>query len=139
MPQITGGDADDAIWRFQVIYSLLWPRGYSVRHRALSTYNPFADLPEADRLLVADLLPATSEMVEMRDGWKAEALSVLRERGTVVIQAEAAQRIELKQSLLALLGEPIEYGFLQLYARIAGVERNGDNIRARVVLPEVIQ
>jgi len=75
----------------------------------------------------------------MRDGWRAEALSVLRERGTVVIQAEAAQRIELKQSLLVLLGEPIEYRFLQLYARIAGVERNGDNIRARVVLPEVIQ
>lgn len=139
MPQINGGNADDAAWRFQVIYSLLWPRGYGVRQRALSTYNPFADLPEADRLLVADLLPLTQQVVEMHGEWMAKALKVLRERGTVIIQAEAAQRIDLKKALLALLGEPLEYGFLHLYARIAGIERSGDNICARVVLPEVLQ
>jgi hypothetical protein len=34
-------------WRFQPIYGLLWSRGNILRSRALSSYNPFAVLPDA--------------------------------------------------------------------------------------------
>jgi hypothetical protein len=43
-------------WRFQVIYGLLWARGNSVRSRALSAYNPFAVLPDAERELLLSVL-----------------------------------------------------------------------------------
>jgi hypothetical protein len=34
-------------WRFQEIYGLLWSRGNILRSRALSSYNPFAVLPDS--------------------------------------------------------------------------------------------
>jgi hypothetical protein len=42
---VGGASSNDRHWRFQTIYSLLWPRGITVRSRNLMPYNPFCPNP----------------------------------------------------------------------------------------------
>ena len=68
-------------WRFQAIYGLLWSRGNILRSRsvrvaewrALSSYNPFAVLPDADRELLLDVLQVNEHQVWLDDAdWREQ-------------------------------------------------------------------
>jgi hypothetical protein len=140
LESIEQGAAQDDDWRFQTIYGLLWPRGRAVRERALETYNPFADLPPGDRLLVVDEIPDRERPVDITfDAWTETVRDRLRERGIARISSESSGRSALQQAILDLVTEPVDTGFLQLYPRLDGIERMSNGFVATLTLPEVVQ
>lgn len=68
-------------WRFQAIYGLLWSRGNILRSRALSSYNPFAVLPDADRELLLDVLQKDEYTVWLDDiDWREQVEEAFKEQ-----------------------------------------------------------
>jgi hypothetical protein len=138
MPDV-GGNPDDSDWRFVVIYSLIWARGNAVRSRGLRSYNPFADLPETDRLLVIDALPSTSEEVSVGENeWVTRARDVLRDSGEVVLTTSSEDSAQLKRSIFNFTGQPISVGYIQGYPRLVGITQDGDTISARLHLDHAV-
>jgi hypothetical protein len=132
--------ASDAEWRFQTIYSLLWPRGRKVREREMDAYNPFADLPSGDRLLITEHLPQRRPPVDIdRNGWKKRVTERLSDRGMARLSASESGRPGLQNALVTLLSEPVDVDFLRLYPQLSGVEREEGGFVATMVLPEVVQ
>lgn len=127
-------------WRFQVIYGLLWARGNVVRSRALSSYNPFAVLPDADRELLLDVLQMDERQVWVHDpDWREQVEEAFRQGRSVSLIARPSGRCELKSAILALAAEPLELGFLQVYPQIEGVQRHPHGFAARLRVREAIQ
>jgi len=140
LESIEQGRVQDDDWRFQTIYSLLWPRGRAVRERALDTYNPFADLPAGDRLVVVDEIPDREVPVDVTDDrWKPVVRDRLRDRSVARLSSSSADRSVLQEAILTLVTETIETGFLQVYPRLDGIERTRDGFVATLALPEVVQ
>jgi hypothetical protein len=130
----------DADWRFQTIYGLLWPRGRTVRERALETYNPFADLSAGDRLLVVNEIPEREQPTDITsEGWDETVRARLRERGVARVRNTSTDRSALQRALLDLVTETVETGFLRLHPRLDGIKRVQNGFVATLVLPEVVQ
>ena len=130
----------DADWRFQTIYGLLWPRGRAVRERALETYNPFADLPAGDRLLVVNEIPEREQPIDISsEGWDETVRNRLRERGVARVRNTSADRSALQRALLDQVTETVETGFLRLHPRLDGIERVQNGFVATLTMPEVVQ
>lgn len=130
----------DPNWRFQVIYGLLWPRGNLIRSQALSSYNPFAPLPEADRELLLDVLRPAESKVSLNDAnWRTRVAEALAQSGAVSLVAQSVERERLKRAILDLVAEPLEVGFLHLYPQIEGVQREDHSLSVRLSLREVVQ
>ncbi len=127
-------------WRFQVIYGLLWARGNVVRSRALSSYNPFVVLPDADRELLVDVLQVDERQVWVHDpDWREQVEEAFRQGGSVSLMARPTGRRELKSAILSLAAEPLELGFLQVYPQIEGVQRHPQGFAVRLRVREAIQ
>jgi hypothetical protein len=127
-------------WRFQVIYGLLWPRGSIVRSRALSAYNPFVMLPDADRELVLDVLQVGDRTVWLDDpNWREQVADGFRQGVSVLLIALFDAREDLKSAMLSLAVEPMELGFLQVYPLVEGVQRHTQGFAVRLRVREVVQ
>jgi hypothetical protein len=127
-------------WRFQVIYGLLWLRGNILRSRALSSYNPFAILPDADRELLLDVLQADERMVWLHDpNWREQVEDAFRQGMSVSLIAQLHTREALKLAMLDLVSEPINIGFLQLYPQLEGIHKHFFSFIVRLHLREKIQ
>jgi hypothetical protein len=127
-------------WRFNTVYGLLWPRGNSVRARALSSYNPFANLPDSDRELLLDILRPAEGQVTLEDqDWKEQVTRRLEQEGIVSLYAKADSLSNLKLALLDLAGEPVQIGFLQLYPQVEGFFRDPYGFVVRLKLREAVQ
>jgi hypothetical protein len=111
-------------WRFSALFSLLWPRGGVVRAQRLFVYNPFANLPGAERDLVRDCLRGAPEVVLVTDpNWGDRATDCLIRESTVVLRANPSDVGQLRAALLSMTTEAVDTGFLLLHPRVRGVER----------------
>jgi Helicase conserved C-terminal domain/DEAD/DEAH box helicase len=129
----------DPLWRFGTVYSLLWPRGGAVRARALSSYNPFASLPEADRAVLLDLLHGTEAHVPLGEpGWRERLTEALATRGAAHLYAAPDRHAELRAAVLEAVASPLDVEYLHLYPQVEGVERTGDRISVRLHVREVL-
>jgi hypothetical protein len=138
LQNVDQGRVRDDNWRFQTIYGLLWPRGRAVRERALDTYNPFADLPPGDRLLVVNEIPDREQPVDVTAGsWAGTVRDRLRDRGVVRVSSPSPERSELQEAIMTLVTDTVETGFLQVHPRLNGIERTRDGFVATLTLPEV--
>ena len=125
--------------RFSVLYGLVWPRGRALRARALSAYNPFSPLPEADRLLVAPHLSTVPTATLNADGWQDTLRNGLRERGTARLRAPLGRHEALTSAVLSLVQAPLDVGFLHLHPSVEGIERDAHHVTATLTLPESVQ
>lgn len=122
-------------WRAGQITGLLWQRGATLRADAMRAPNPFHDLPRSDPTLLRSLLRAGPEPVEAHDiGAALEGESSLARDGEVTVQSSVAEARELRGAILRAACTPIESGPLLHYPRAVGVRREGQRLRARVVL-----
>ena len=124
-------------WRFQVIYGLLWARGNSVRSRALSSYNPFTPLPEAERELLLDVLPKNEQEIRLEEenpNWREQVETIFQQGKSVMLVS--SQRQVLTSVILELLAEPIELGFLQVYPQVEGIQRDARGFGVKVTVRE---
>jgi hypothetical protein len=127
-------------WRFQVIYGLLWARGNIVRSRALSSYNPFAVLPDADREILLDVLQVGDRKVWLDEpDWRQQVQEAFKQGASVSLIARPDARGDLKSAILSLAVEPMEVGFLQVYPVVEAVQRYPHGFGVRLRVRETVQ
>lgn len=136
------GDSDRAraVWRYGVLYGMLWPRGAQVRSEALRPVNAFERLPECDRLLLLVAIPRPVVTVTLGgENWFQDLAQVLVRDGVAEIVAPVAEAGRLADALLRIGSEAIDSEALLIHARLSGLRRDGQQLRASVELPEAFQ
>jgi hypothetical protein len=131
---------DDPQWRFQVIYSLLWPRGNVIKKLSLSARNPFTSLPPADRELVTDCLQASKIVLSvLDDDWRERLSPLMEEYGVVHLAAPSESRHLLKRALLLAFSEPLKMGFLHVFPTVERFEWQNGLLEAVITCREALQ
>jgi hypothetical protein len=131
---------DRAAWRLGAIYGLLWPRGRAVRQSGLQLWNPFADLPLVERLLVADTIGDDRTCISLSDeDWLQQAVARLGDGRLVTLTCPGNERHKLAWALNALVTNPIETVYLRAYARLQGIRHSQSLIEADLELVEAAQ
>lgn len=125
---------------FQVLYGRLWLRGSLIRNRAISFYNPFSIVPEADREILLDILQPSERIVKLEEpNWREQVDQALRTVGTVLLTAQLSDRHALKQAALQLMTKPVDVGFLNVYPVVEGFRRTTQGYDVRLRIREAIQ
>jgi hypothetical protein len=140
LPAAVAGVTHLRQWRFSNLYGLLWARGGTVRENALSVYNPYTDLPPADRFLVLDCLPSPTRCVSIETlQWRASIIEQLQQAGQVQLSAPLAQTLALKSAIATLLADPVDMGPVLLPIIVSGVQRGDGELMVNLELSEVLQ
>jgi hypothetical protein len=127
-------------WRYSVLYGMLWPRGAQLRAESLKAQNPFVRLPPCDRLLLLRTIPHAPRAIELaRDGWFHELAQALVSDGQAEVVVNSSDPNRLTEALLVIAAQPIDAGAILVYARLVGIQRDADELRATIELPEAIQ
>lgn len=140
VPAVTAGASDPRQRRFAALYGLLWPRGSAVRASGLRSYNPFHPPPPTDRLLVSSALRNTTPIVDLtRQDWLERLSAGLVEHGAALLTVASDSPRRLREAIVEVIGRPLDAGYLMLYPRVVGFDRDGTNIRVRFELREAFQ
>ena len=127
-------------WRFGVIYGLLWPRGLQIRQSGLRVYSPFAELPAPDPLLLQSYLGEDASLIDLeREGWKGECLDRLANLGAATLVCPMAAASLLAVALVFLATNPVQTGYLSVFARVQAVRRVEDVFHIDVDIAEALQ
>jgi hypothetical protein len=136
------GDSDSARanWRFGVLSGMLWPRGAQLRVESLRSRNPFEAIQASDRLLVLSSVARPVEQVQASSAdWFSELSALLMREGAVELVVPVEESRQLAAALLHLGTEPIDSEAILVHAKVTGVTRDGDQLKATIELPEAIQ
>ena len=126
-------------WRFNTLYSLLWPRGSNIRSRSLSSYNPYTDLPDSERLLISDCLSDQVGVTSLTDsGWHEELVEKLRRESIATLRCEVQNLNDMNAAISEVVAQAIDVGFMLVYPRIRGVEKKGAYVDVVFELAEVV-
>ena len=122
-------------WRAGQITGLLWQRGATLRAESMRAPNPFNDLPASDPMLLRSLLRPGPQPVDAHDVEAAfDGDGSLARNGEVVVHAAVSEARDLRRAILRAACTPIESGPLLHYPRAVGIRRDGQGLRARLVL-----
>lgn len=125
---------------FQVLYGRLWLRGIIIRNRAISFYNPFAIVPEADREILLDVLQPVENLIKLEEpDWQTQLNEALQAVGTAALIAPVSRRRALKEAILKMMSEPVDVGFLTLYPFVEGIRRTAQGYVVRLRIREAVQ
>ncbi len=131
---------DRIAWRSSAIGGLLWPRGQAIRRSFLQMRNPFAELPQVERLLVSESIGDDRVCISMLDGeWLEKASEQLAAGRQVTLTCPETGRGNLAAALNALVTTPVESGYLRAYARLQGIRQTRSLIEADIELAEAVQ
>lgn len=127
-------------WRLNAIYGLLWARGRSIRHAPLQTRNPFAELPPVERLLVIDTIKNERERVSVEEPhWLENAVELLARGKLVTLECHSENRALLGFALHELITNPVETGYLRVFARLQGIRQDRYILEADIEILEAAQ
>ena len=130
--------ADRAHWRFSVLNGLLWPSRGTLRLEALRYYNPFAEAPTCDRLLITTLIVEDVPVIDVSVGtWRDELASAVRGFGAVDLVAPAHEGRSIRAALLDLAVKPLDVGAVAVYPRVRGFSQREGVEAVRVEVPEL--
>ncbi|MFD8386986.1 protein DpdJ [Streptomyces sp. NPDC059679] len=127
------------------VFSLLWPRGHQARTQDLKHYQPYADGPILERLLVQaahdDRLPVIDVT---QPAWNDTYRQLLTATSAVELVCPAGNATLMAQALKQVPVTPIDRDVLRVYGEICGVVRHQNElreneIRVRVELREAAQ
>ena len=121
-------------------FSLLWPRGRQARTQDLQHYQPYADAPVLDRLLVRkahyDRLP---EVDVTANDWAMTYQKVMADNGAAELTCPAGEAQALAEALIRVPALPVYRDVLRVYGEMRGYARHRDVLRVRVELREAAQ
>jgi hypothetical protein len=127
-------------WRIGVVYGLLWPRGAEVRQSGLQLYSPFVDLPQPEPLLVRAYLEAAHDPINVQhNDWRGQCLARLAETGAATLVCPAQNLERLAGAFNFLATNPVQSGYLSVFARVQAVRRERDLHLVEVDIPEALQ
>ncbi len=127
-------------WRMGVVYGLLWPRGAQVRQSGLQLYSPFVDLPPPEPLLLRPYLEAGHRPIDLGDAeWRAQCLARLAETGAVTLVCPVKEVERVAGAFNFLATNPVQTGYLSVFARVHAMRRVQDQHLVEVDIPEALQ
>src|SRR5207248_8034571 len=101
------GDARQ--WRFGAVYSMLWPRGWTVRAQGLPARNPYAELAPTDRELVLKVVGTDPSLIDVDStDWNERAAAALVSEGEVLLFTSRTRLQNLRAAVLTLMREPVD-------------------------------
>ena len=128
----------DQQWRFNLFNSLMWPRGFEVRDRYLTFYNPFSYAKPTEKLLLKELLKTGALRVSHGSSeWYEEVHEALRVDGRCDLIIDKG--IEMKAVISKLIAEPVDTQGFHFYPRIKGVIKEQNKIIIMWEIAEAIQ
>ena len=137
---VTDSVRERASWRYGVFYGMLWPRGAQVRAATLRQSSPYSRLPECDRLLaLAVVSRPVREVMLGSETWFEELAHVLVQEGIAELVAPVSEAGTLVRALLRIGADPVDSETLLVHARLTGLHRDGQRVRAGIELPEAFQ
>ncbi|MEU1477358.1 protein DpdJ [Streptomyces sp. NPDC005760] len=121
-------------------FSLLWPRGRQARTQDLQHYQPYADGPVLDRLLVRrahdDRLPRVDVMAS---DWVLAYQKAISDFASVELVCPASESQALAEAVVQVPALPVERDVLRVHGEVRGYARHRDELRVRVELREAVQ
>lgn len=127
-------------WRFNTLFSLLWPRGGASRSARLVAYNPYESLPETEHDLVHLFLIGEATRVNIDDeGWSQKACDCLIKDSEVILVGKPEELPVLRKALMELMTVPIDSGYMLLHPKVERVNRRVESIEISLSLPEGVQ
>jgi hypothetical protein len=127
-------------WRFSVVYGLLWPRGAQIRQAGLRIDSLFADLPLPEPLLIRSYLEEGIGAIDVQDeDWQSQCLEHLGARGAVTLACPMSGAGDLANALTFLATNPVQSGYLSVFARVQAVRRVADRYQIDVDVAEALQ
>jgi len=127
-------------WRFNTLFSLLWPRGGASRSARLAVYNPFDQLPETEHDLIRLVLTGEPQRVSVdQDDWRDEVRECLVRDSEVILESSPDDLPKLRNSLMEVMTVPIDSGYMLLHPKVNRVDRKADSIEIALSLPEGVQ
>lgn len=122
------------------VFSLLWPRGHQARTQDLKHYQPYAEAPVLERLLVQaahdDRLP---EVDVTQAAWVESYCKHLSATSAVDLICPAGKEESMAQALKQIPVTHIDRDVLRIYGEVCGVLRQQNELRVRVELREAAQ
>ena len=126
-------------WRFSVLTGIVWARGHALRSVALPLQDRFSTVPPVtERLLLAHWLSVRELPIDAKTPNWSEAL---RTRLVKTNQATVAMPAAIGASCLhdviqEVVTQPVQFDYLNVYARLVGVARREGRIELHFELPE---
>ncbi|MER5280116.1 protein DpdJ [Streptomyces sp. NPDC002809] len=121
-------------------FSMLWPRGRQARTQDLQHYQPYADAPVLDRLLVReahnDRLP---EVDVTTSDWVLAYQKAMTDSGAADLICPAGESQALAEALVRVPALPVDRDVLRVHGEVRGYVRHRDELRVRVELREATQ
>lgn len=127
------------VWRFGVLMGVLWARGHALRATALPWSNRYWATPiDTERLLVEQwLTPRPQPIDPTAPDWAETARERLVSTSQVVIRVESAQAKQwLPRVLRAMVVEPVQFDYLNVFARLTGVKRRDHFVEWTFGIPD---
>ena len=127
-------------WRFGVIYGLLWPRGPQIRQAGLHLYSQYSDLPAPEPLLLMTLLGHEDTLIDLEDDqWPDQCLARLAGTGAATLSCPMRQAGRLADAFSFLATNPVQTGYLSVFARVQAVRRSASAWHVDVDIAEALQ
>jgi superfamily II DNA or RNA helicase len=123
-------------WRFNAIYSLLWPRGPVIREATVRVYNPFGTIRAApERLLLEALIAPVEPPIDARlEGWELALTEALTQRSTATLELDPTDLLKITAVLRHAILEPISLEYMNIYPVLNRVLREGGRLLMRFEL-----
>jgi hypothetical protein len=125
-------------WRFGVLMGLLWPQGHALRATAMPWSNRFSPLViDTERLLLEQWLTKRPEPIDPTTSTWAEEVrkQLLTMPGAVVAIPAGRVAVLLPQVIATMAVEPVQFDYLNVYARLTEVKRHSDRIELTFSIP----
>jgi hypothetical protein len=123
-------------WRFNAIYSLLWPRGPVIREASVRLYNPFGTVRAApERLLLDALLAPTEPAIDTQGSdWESAFNDSLTKRSVATLALELTDFSKIAHVVRRAILEPISLEYMNVYPVLTRVVRHEGSLRMRFEL-----
>ncbi|MCP4888127.1 MAG: hypothetical protein GY904_16135, partial [Planctomycetaceae bacterium] len=127
-------------WRFNTLFSLLWPRGGVSRSARLTAYNPYDSLPETEHDLVRLFLSGEPTRVNVEEeDWLQKASDCLIRDSEIILVGDPKDTPSLRKALMEVMTVPIDSGFMLLHPKVERVDRRVETIEISLSLAEGVQ
>ena len=126
-------------WRFGVLMGLMWPQGHALRAVSMPWSNRFSSFNiDTERLLLTQwLTPRPDSIDPAQSDWEEQVREHLLNSSRAVISVPASQAGQLLPKVVAaLVTEPVQFEYLNVFAQLTEVKRLNDHIEWTFSIPE---
>ena len=128
-------------WRFNVIQSLLWSRGYIIRNSHLEKYNPYQNFLLPERMLFSVILSQQKDafLVRRENDWKKSALQELEIKKQITLKFDVNDKDLIQEFLNFITVNPVQDDYLSVYARLVSIVKVENEFELTTEIAEILQ